>query len=393
MWHVIKRFVFLSCCASPRLNSAFHFTSTRRIQGDWSLKHVSNRDHGLWDRKATKQSSLHSIDRERSRPAGVVDEHRESNTSQQLIGTLVLLTVPLSWGTYVPVVRYLYAIQPPVPGFVFSACYYALAAATTTSLAILQSRSSDAPRALHREGLRNSQQSFLPLTAGIELGLYLFVANCLQVVALRTVESDRAGFLVQLTTVMVPLAEALLARSLSSIPGRTWMACIAAFGGFFIMNLDGKDDINFVEEPIPSLLGTISSFSHGDFLIMGAAVLYTLHVVRLGSYARKTTPMVLAASKATAESIYSFLLIAVVVSLSHLFSGDPGAMDYDGLLFFTIETGREIVAFFDSFGAGVDDGSISSSTLVPAFCAVLWTGWITCGYTVWAQSFGQSRIR
>ena len=45
-------------------------------------------------------------------------------------GILVLLTVPLAWGTYVPVVRFLYQIEPPVPGLVFSACYYAVASIT-----------------------------------------------------------------------------------------------------------------------------------------------------------------------------------------------------------------------------------------------------------------------
>lgn len=52
------------------------------------------------------------------------------------LGVLVLLTVPLAWGTYVPVVRFLYEIQPPVPGLVFSARYYLLASFTLLSLAL-----------------------------------------------------------------------------------------------------------------------------------------------------------------------------------------------------------------------------------------------------------------
>ena len=50
------------------------------------------------------------------------DAAEAAKRADTLLGILVLLTVPLSWGTYAPVVRYLYAIQPPVPGFVFSSC-------------------------------------------------------------------------------------------------------------------------------------------------------------------------------------------------------------------------------------------------------------------------------
>eukprot|EP00957_Ditylum_brightwellii_P084419 6419305-Ditylum_brightwellii.AAC.1 len=32
------------------------------------------------------------------------------------------------------------------------------------------------------------------------------------------------------------------------------------------------------------------------------------------------------------------------------------------------------------------------STLLPAAGAILWTGWVTCAYTIYAQSFGQSRV-
>lgn len=392
-WRACKSLAFLSCCASLRLCYAFQFPPTRRNLIASPLKKVNYRDHVVRDLVTTEESSLHAVDGRGRKPAGVADEKDELKISQHLVGTLVLLTVPLSWGTYGPVVRYMYAIQPPVPGFVFSACYYALAAVTTTTLAILQSRSSDAARALQRESQHDPLPSLIPVKGGIELGLYLFIANCFQVVGLRSVESDRAGFLVQLTTVMVPLVEAIFAGNLSSIPRRTWAACLVAFGGLLIMGLDGKDIIFNLDDPLQSLFGAISSFSEGDFLIVGAAVLYSLHVVRLGSYARKTTPIALAASKATAESIFSFLLIGVVVTLSQQFGGSMSAVESDSLFSFAIETGAEITSFFNSFGSGVSDGSIPSSTLAPAFGAILWTGWITCGYTIWAQSFGQARIR
>ncbi len=286
-------------------------------------------------------------------------------------------------------VRYLYKIEPPVPGFVFSACYYTLAAATTLFLA---SRSQpDSIGDLENRNDDFSVESVIPFKGGIELGLYLFVANCLQVIGLQTVESDRAGFLVQLTTVMVPVCEGIFAGSLLLVPARTWAACIMAFSGLCIMGLDGKSDLVWNDR---SLLDAVFSFSQGDFLILGAAVLYTLHVVRLGTYARQTTPIKLAASKAATESILSFALIFFLVGLS--FVQDTAELqdsETNGLLSFSLSTGHEITSFFSSFTAGISDGSISTTVLLPAFGAILWTGWITCAYTIWAQSFGQSKVR
>ena len=312
-----------------------------------------------------------------------VDNNNDKQSFQipdKLLGTLVLLTVPISWGTYVPVVRYLYAIQPPVPGFVFSACYYALAAITTTSLAAWQSSKKSSDDSLDQ----HSDEPSMPLMGGIELGSYLFIANCLQIIGLRTVESDRAGFLVQLTTVMVPFVEALFAGNLLTVPVGTWIACIFAFLGLFIMGLDGKAAL--LNDPISALVVTLSSFTQGDFLIIGAAILYTLHVVRLGAYAKETTPMKLAASKATVETIFSTLLVVGLMSLAPLDT-------QNGLLGFAVQSGKEIITFFSSFTTGLANGSVPKSALLSATGAVLWTGWVTCAYTIYAQSFGQSRVR
>lgn len=307
------------------------------------------------------------------------DDEGKSARSDKLLGILVLLTVPLTWGTYVPVVRFLYAIQPPVPGFVFSACYYALAAITTSTITLWQSRRTT-PTTVN-DGDTNGQQS-MPIVGGLELGAYLFIANCLQVIGLRTVESDRAGFLVQLTTVMVPFVEAVFAGNLATVPVRTWSACVFAFIGLFVMGLDGR----VVSDPLSAFITALTSFTNGDFLIIGAAILYTLHVVRLGVYARETTPMKLAASKATAETIFSVLLVGGLAGLSTLIGVQPG------LLGFASSTGKEIIDFFSALKAGLVSGSISRSVLLPAVGAIFWTGWVTCAYTIYAQSFGQSRV-
>jgi hypothetical protein len=125
--------------------------------------------------------------------------------SEANLGLLALFTVPMIWGTYVPVVRTLYEIDPPVPGFVFSACYFAVASVSTLALIALPNfnRKDDAvtatPSALEDSIATGEKHNGIkmPIVAGLELGMYLFLGTSLQNIGLKTVPADRAGFLVQ----------------------------------------------------------------------------------------------------------------------------------------------------------------------------------------------------
>jgi hypothetical protein len=112
------------------------------------------------------------------------------------LGILVLFSVPLARGTFEPAVRYVYTIEPTVPGFVFSVGYYLVAALTLSALAGLSMLRKD-----QDSDDDNEKVPSLPIRGGIELGIYLFLGNGLQVLGLKTVPSDRAAFLLQLTTV------------------------------------------------------------------------------------------------------------------------------------------------------------------------------------------------
>jgi hypothetical protein len=121
-------------------------------------------------------------------------------------GILTLMTVPVVWGTYVPVVHTVYEMH--VPGLIFSTAYFAVAtiSAWFTIFVMKLLRGQD-PIPLQDQPSRTAL-----VQGGIELGLYLFLGSSFQILGLQTVPSDRAGFLVQLTTIYVPLVEATLAR-------------------------------------------------------------------------------------------------------------------------------------------------------------------------------------
>jgi hypothetical protein len=156
----------------------------------------------------------------------------------QLAAILILLTVPAAWGTYAPAVKFIYDVadsnQPSMPGLVFSAGYYCVAAVTLGMLSIWKdsrhARDDDASMTVDEEDKLSSSSSLLSKSAteevineflcgggggggemhketninneeereitsrgGWELGSYLFIGNALQVAGLQTVPADRAG--------------------------------------------------------------------------------------------------------------------------------------------------------------------------------------------------------
>jgi drug/metabolite transporter (DMT)-like permease len=78
------------------------------------------------------------------------------------------------------------------------------------------------------------------IQGGMERGTYLFIGNALRVIGLKTVASDRAAFLLQLTTIFVPLVQCLLSRChFNVVPLRTWIASGIALLGVALIGMDG----------------------------------------------------------------------------------------------------------------------------------------------------------
>lgn len=297
-------------------------------------------------------------------------------------GVLVLFTVPLAWGTFEPAVRLVYQYQPDMPPFVFSLAYYIPA---SIALVLLAFRSTD-EAGLQKEGdsttaLTPDVDRITPIAGGIELGTYLFVGNALQIIGLKTVPSDRAAFLLQLTTIFVPLVQSILARDIGIIPARTWVAALVALSGVGLIGLDGGTS------PLPSSASTSYlkslDFTVGDFYIMLGALFYTFHCIRLEMYARRTSAIRLAAAKATTEAAWSALVLVVCISTSALVPPDYQM----SLLDPARGSGDDILSYLRNL-----DHLQSDPHWLDVGIATLWTGLVTVAYTIYAQSFGQSRV-
>lgn len=238
--------------------------------------------------------------------------------------------MPVVWGTYAPVVRYVYERPVPPPGILFSAAYYVVALSTLLAV---------------KAALRPTSTSSVSERAGAELGAYLFLGNVAQVLGLQTTSADAAAFLVQLTTIFVPALEA--ATTQGSLPARTRNACGLAFLGVAVICGGDVGD----------------SFSAtGDALVVLAAIFYSFHVLRLGEFAPRVDAVDLAVSKAKYETLFAVATVVAAVVFT---------------------PARDMWAFFQAADRG------DQTTLI---LATVWCGAMTCAYTIWAQSYGQRDV-
>jgi drug/metabolite transporter (DMT)-like permease len=318
--------------------------------------------------------------------------------SEKTKGILVLFTVPIAWGTFEPAVRLVYQYQD-IPPFAFSFAYYLPAAIVLELL----SRASFNRYGHKQKSLQESKDDenivildvddydkTSPTRGGIELGTYLFLGNAVQLIGLKNVASDRAAFLLQLTTIFVPLVQSLLARNFSIISVKTWFACFVALTGVALIGLDDANvgvetDLTFIDSFASQWSSSILNklkFSVSDGYIMLGALFYSFHCVRLEKFSRETRPIDLAAAKAMTETIWSGLVVAVSL-LAATFASSSNAIDPFGL---ARASGERIIDYISQ------SLPTSSDHWTDVVGATLWTSLVPVAYTILAQSYGQARV-
>ena len=330
---------------------------------------------------------------------GIDAEYRTGSTS----ALLVLCTVPLAGGTFEPAVRLVYQLKDPaIPGFLFGLSYYLVA---TVALGIIdwlngQSRGNftknggDYVNHLSDDSVMGSMTISTTTVAGVELGTYLFVGNALQVLGLQTIASDRAAFLLQLTTIFVPIVDAFVRRQ--------WISRTVAFASG--VALIGVAFLTLEVEPAvlmdqllrqDSLYGSSGiMLAMGDVYVILAAVCYTFHCLRLADYAERVpNPIALALSKARTELFWSLLAVAYFwcATTTEATLNSPSGWDQ-----IVQEQGLGIHTLFERVVDVVSrsDNSlpIDEHALQLALGAILWTGLVPVAYTILAQSYGQRYV-
>lgn len=311
----------------------------------------------------------------------------DNNPPDRRAGILVLFTVPIAWGTFEPAVRYVYDIQPNVPPFVFQFVYYFIASSSLLTVSTMPLFSPNISKAKEETVLPDdvaniSKFDRISIRGGLELGTYLFLGNGLQVVGLKTVPSDRAAFLLQLTTIFVPLVQSLAAGKVSILPVRTWLACFMALAGVSLIGLDGSSGDN--GGVIGGNAGLV--FSRGDLYIVLAALFYTFHCLRLETFAKKTSAIELAVSKASTETLWCVLVIAAALVATTTNGGPFPLFDI------AKTSGENILEYRQSVLKILEDASLPSEAWIKLGAATTWIALVTIAYTITAQSYGQARV-
>jgi drug/metabolite transporter (DMT)-like permease len=182
-----------------------------------------------------------------------------------LLATLTLLAVTATWGSTFFLIKDLLDRMPTLD---FLAVRFTIASVLMVAVA---------PKALARL-TRDSRRHALVLG-----GLY-GVAQILQTTGLAHTPASVSGFVTGLYVVFTPLFAAVLLRT--RITALTWAAVALATAGLGVLTLNGL------------------SIGYGESLTLVSAMLYALHIVGLGAWARP--------DQALGMSILQIIMVSVV---------------------------------------------------------------------------------
>jgi drug/metabolite transporter (DMT)-like permease len=162
-----------------------------------------------------------------------------SSDDEHTSALALLAAVPVVWGTYAPLVKYTLSLDRAPPVLLFNLASYA---------------ASFAALAMTLFAARLPLMSWTALQGGMELGLWLFLGSTVQgqctvichlhmqvtfavvaVYGLQDTTASRAAFLVQMTTVFVPILESIASRK--ALPPQLWLACSLALAGILCLSL------------------------------------------------------------------------------------------------------------------------------------------------------------
>jgi drug/metabolite transporter (DMT)-like permease len=298
----------------------------------------------------------------------------------------ILAIVPLVWGSYSPLVKGLYSAAEVVapPPLIFNLLSYFVSASALTVVQYMSSWSKNSKNELitaNKVVAASEPDSVkglsLEWTAGIELGLWLFLGSTVQISGIQLTTAIRAAILVQLTTILVPFLETILVNK-KAISTKLWTSCIIAMLGVITVSTDGGSvgsiissfTFSSIDKSFFALLENIK-FNTGDLLVSSSAVFYSMHVIRLGNFASRVSPLKLAQVKSLTELVLSAAAISLVCLL--------GGNDMNSLSQF-------------SKYAQVVKTSFLESGQIYVLLAVLWNGAFATALTTWAQTVGQRSV-
>lgn len=130
--------------------------------------------------------------------------------------------------------------------------------------------------------------------AGVELGLWKFLGTTTNLYGLSQTSSDHGAFLIQLTTLIVPVVQGIMGVP---IPKQIWAAIGLALGGVVI----------FTQDPNQSSCASLE----GDILCALAAVFYATYDLRLFRWGKLVPTNELITTKMVTQSLLALSMLSL----------------------------------------------------------------------------------
>jgi drug/metabolite transporter (DMT)-like permease len=194
---------------------------------------------------------------------------------------LLLLPAPVLWGVTFPAGKL--ALEH-LPSFAFMAWTRALGALSILLMLPLVGRGADPP------GARRVREAVGP---GLLLGTLIFAAYVLQTEGLARTTATNAGFITGLYVVFTPVLAAVLFRQ--RVPLAAWLAVLVSMAGMALLSVREVRAVRL---------------HPGDLLVLAGAVVWAGHVVGVGHFSPRFSPVVLSLSQMVATAVLQLVAAA-----------------------------------------------------------------------------------
>jgi drug/metabolite transporter (DMT)-like permease len=218
---------------------------------------------------------------------------------------------------------------------------------------------------------------------GMELGLWKFLGTTANLAGLSQTSADHGAFLIQLTTLIVPVAQGMAGVPITK---RIWSAMALAMAGVFMFTQDngggGGSSVSSAGsmDSLDAVLQSTTSLSlQGDALCVVAAIFYATYDLRLFSWGKRIAPLALITNKVTTQACLSVGLLAAVTAYGSMHVAGEGSGSASG----TNEMLESVLEFF----AGA-----SGRDLALVGAVTLWSGMIVNGIVPYLQVGGQQAV-
>lgn len=317
-----------------------------------------------------------------------------------LPGRVVLAAVPALWSTFLVVTRLLHTLPVALAPPLFNAARLCLAAVVYLPVTLREVRKGRAAAAARKadtaggaaRGHAGAGMDFL--VPGVELGLWVTLANAAQIAGLATTSASRAAFLVQLESIFVPLASVALGQA--PLSAKMLASTAVTFAGVAVL---AGDPIGQVAPAAAATVAAgataggggvgrlLAAVSVGDGLELLAAVFLSIYVLRTNHHVqrvRQATPLV--AVKIVTQAVLAVAWVAVRYAL-------PAAWRWWAARAASAGGGAPTAVATATAAAGggwaVLPAGITGGVVALNVALVVWSGLVVSATTSWMQAAGQ----